>query len=249
MKQFLILVFAVIQLPVFSQDLFVTTGKIEFERSVNIHKNMDAVREEDNSFWEQIKKRLPVHEVTYFDLYFDSTASLYKPGKEVPDQLKGWEFIKGPAANNTVYKDFATDKSISLKAVYENTYLVEDSLRDIQWKIKSETRNIAGFECRRAETIIMDSIYVIAFYTDRIVSSSGPESFNGLPGMILGLVVPRLYTTWFATKLQIAGVTPKDIIPPSKGKKITRQALMKDLQTAMKDWGKSGDRNVWKVLL
>ncbi len=249
MRKILLILLLLGQTRLFAQDLFVTKGKIEFEKTVNVHKNMDAMSTERNSFWEEVKKKMPVHDVTYFDLYFDSTISLYKPGKETPDQLKGWDYLKGPATKNVVYKNFATDQSISLKSVYESSYLIQDSLRKIDWKIKNETRTIAGFECRRAETIIMDSIYVIAFYTDRIISSSGPESFNGLPGMILGLVVPRLYTTWFATKIQITGISPGDFTPPSKGKKISKKELMADLQTAMKDWGNSGDRNIWRIML
>jgi GLPGLI family protein len=31
----------------------------------------------------------------------------------------------------------------------------------------------------------MDSVFIVAFYTDQIVTSGGPESFNELPGMIL----------------------------------------------------------------
>lgn len=249
MRKIFIFLLLIIESNLFAQDLFVTKGKIEFEKTVNIHKNMDAISEDRSSYWQEVRRKMPVHSVSYFDLYFDSSASLYKPGKESPDQLKVWDWIKGPAVNNVVFKNFSTDQSISTKSVFENTYLIEDSLRNIEWKIKNETRNIAGFDCRRAETIIMDSIYVIAFYTDRIISTSGPESFNGLPGMILGLVVPRLYTTWFATKLQVAGVTSQDIIPPKKGKKINNKELLNDLQTAMKDWGKSGDRNIWRIML
>ena len=51
--------------------------------------------------------------------------------------------------------------------------------------------------------MVMDSIVVIAFYTDEILTSGGPESFNGLPGMIMGLAIPRLHTTWYATKLAL----------------------------------------------
>jgi GLPGLI family protein len=48
---------------------------------------------------------------------------------------------------------------------------------------------IAGFNCRRANAMIMDSIYVVAFYTDEILTTGGPESFSGLPGMILGVAL------------------------------------------------------------
>ena len=62
----------------------------------------------------------------------------------------------------------------------------------------------------------MDSVYVIAFYTDQITTTGGPESFNGLPGMILGVAIPRINTTWFATKLELVEVKPQDLIAPIK---------------------------------
>jgi GLPGLI family protein len=49
----------------------------------------------------------------------------------------------------------------------------------------------------------MDSIYVVAFYSDQIVVRGGPESFWGLPGMIMGVVLPHEYTTWYATKVYL----------------------------------------------
>ncbi|MGL1507608.1 GLPGLI family protein, partial [Vibrio parahaemolyticus] len=72
------------------------------------------------------------------------------------------------------------------REVYERTYLVQDSVRQLDWRITDETRDIAGFECRKAVTKICDSVYIVAFYTDQIPVSAGPESFGGLPGMILG---------------------------------------------------------------
>ncbi len=59
--------------------------------------------------------------------------------------------------------------SVTQKTFYEDTYLLTDSLRAIEWKIGTEIREIAGFDCRKAVGKIFDSIVVIAFYTDEIV--------------------------------------------------------------------------------
>ncbi len=77
-----------------------------------------------------------------------------------------------------VFSDFANDKYIAKKHVFEKTFLIEDSLRNAKWKIKNDFREIAGFNCRRATTIIMDSVFVVAFYTDEITVPGGPESFR-----------------------------------------------------------------------
>jgi GLPGLI family protein len=77
----------------------------------------------------------------------------------------------------------------------------------------------------------------------------GPESFNGLPGMILGIAIPRINTTWFATKLELVEVKPTDLTAPKRGKKTNYNDLQVTLKKATKDWGKWGQRNIWSIML
>lgn len=230
-----------------AQQQFILKGKIEFERKVNVHKQMDT--EEDDTWRNMIKKTVPPIKTTYFDLYFENDKTIYKPGREVITAQKVPDWIEGPAIDNIVYSDMATQTFNSQKTVFEGTFNITDSLRKIDWKISPDTRTIANFECRKATAIIMDSIFVVAFYTDQIVTPGGPESFTGLPGMILGLAIPRLNTTWFATKLELVEIKPTDIVPPKKGKKITVSSLRTQLQSSMKNWGKMGDKNVWQIMI
>jgi hypothetical protein len=127
--------------------------------------------------------------------------------------------------------------------------ILQDSLRHFEWRITDEKREIAGFDCRKAVTRICDSVYVVAFYTDQIPVSSGPESFGNLPGMILGLAVPRLSITWFATRVELITPTAQLLQPALKGKKTNWVKYNADLQKAMKDWGKEGASNMWKFSL
>lgn len=226
-----------------AQVQFITKGKIEFEKTTNLHKQFPS-----ESFFESMKKSTPQFMTEYFNLYFDNDKTLYKPGKAVTGP-KIPEWLLGPAAENIVYNDLSSKTTVSQKAVYESSFLLQDSLRNADWKITTDTRTIAGFECRKATTIIMDSVYVVAFYTDQIIPAGGPESFNGLPGMILGLAVPRLNTTWFATKLELVDVKETDLMAPKKGKKTNMTDLNQQLKTLMKNWGPQADRNIWKILI
>ncbi len=138
---------------------------------------------------------------------------------------------------------------VAQKKVFENTYLISDTSRNIKWKITNDFRTIAGFDCRKAVGTIMDSLYIIAFYTDNIIVPGGPESFSGLPGMIMGIAIPRLHYTLFATKIELDEIKPADLIPPAKGKKVTYAQLREQLSPIMKDWGKTGKRNIFFVML
>ncbi|GEO10234.1 GLPGLI family protein [Segetibacter aerophilus] len=233
-----------------AQQIFIEKGKIEFERTINILKRLeDDMDGEDNSFYEALKKQLPPSKSTYFNLYFDHDKTLYEPGREVEAVKKVPEWLAGPAEDNVVYSDLASQSFSSLKNVFETSYNIQDSLRKAEWKITSDTRTIAGFECRKATTIIMDSVFVFAFYTDQIVTRGGPESFSGLPGMILGLAIPRMHTTWFATKLITSDPKISAIAPPKKGKKTNLTTLKTTLYNSMKQWGKYGQRNTWSIMI
>jgi GLPGLI family protein len=224
--------------------VFLSHGRIEYERKVNLWAQLDDI--EDDAWREFEKKRTPQFKTTYFDLEFNGNKTLFKPGKENTDNNKLWQ---EPAEDNTVFTDLDKEQRISQKNVFEETFLVQDSTRKIQWKITDETRNIAGFECRRANALIMDSVYIVAFYTDAILTTSGPESFMGLPGMILGLAIPHSHITWFATKVYTETIKDADLVPPTKGKKVTSTTLLTTLKDRMKDWGNWGRRNIQQIMI
>lgn len=226
-----------------SYGQFITKGKVEYERKTNQHAFMD----ENNSWDEMAKKSLPKFVTYYFDLSFDNGRTTYKPGRE-PEvrQNKYWGVFD---ADNIISTNLDSAVSVTQKSFYGDTYLITDSLRKIDWKISTEMRKIAGFDCRKAVGKVMDSIVVIAFYSDEIITSGGPESFTGLPGMILGLAIPRMHTTWYATKLQVTGISDAELAYPKKGKKMAGTDFRKQLKEIMKRWGDQGARMQWQMML
>ncbi len=226
--------------------IFLTHGKIEYEYKINIYAQMQDYNEDGWKDW--VKRNMPQFKTSYFNLAFDNNKTLYQPGKDNPENNKIW-FSRDVAAENVIYSDFDKQQAVSQKKVFEKTFLVEDSVRKIKWKITDETRTIAGFQCRRANALIMDSVYVVAFYTDEIVTPGGPESFCGLPGMILGVALPHQHVTWFATKLIADPLKPADFKIPTKGKVATNTSLKETLKESLKDWGKYGDKYILQVML
>lgn len=220
--------------------VFLSQGRIEFERKVNMFARMEDYWWLTADTKENMKKNMQQFKTAYFDLKFNGGKTLYQPGREVENTNRGFFMGTEPAENNTVFNNLASMQSVTEKHVFEQTFLVQDSSRQIQWKITNETRNIAGFECRRANAIILDSIYVVAYYTDAITTTGGPESFNGLPGMILGLALPHEHVTWFATKVYAEQVPENTLNAPTKGKKVDNKGLADALQKALNDWGNEG---------
>lgn len=227
-----------------AQTQFLNTVNIEFEKTIYVKQLVKATEPE---WYEQVKDRLQESSVTYFDFIADTTKSIYKPGRAVPYDPRA--YFQGIADKNVVYNDYKAKTTITQKPVFEETFLVQDSLLHIEWKITADTRNIAGFECRKAIGLIDDSIAVFAFYTDEILVNGGPESVNGLPGMILGMGVPRIHTTWFATKVEINGVDLKKVAPATKGKKVDRKTMIGALDKVLKEWGDYGKNLVFNYVI
>ena len=224
---------------------FMSSGTIEFERRTNAYVLIDKTINKDNEAWMQpafdyYKKNNPAFRVLSAKLIFGDNKTLFSPGDAEISQntLMG----DSPLLNqfNTIFTDLTAKRSVDQKKVFEQTYLVKDSIRKIKWKITDETRTIAGYTCRRANGIYLDSIYIVAFYTTRIPVAGGPESFNGLPGMILGVALPHENITWFATRVTEGVIPQNEIVPPKKGKATSEKELWKTLQDASESWGQIG---------
>ena len=245
MKQLFIGVFvSAITLMANGQTQFHPAVKIEFEKTVYTKQ---LVKNTEPEWYEMIMDRLPETTISYFDFIGDTTRSLYKPGREVP--VNSRTFNMSIADKNVVYNDYKSKTTVTQKGVFEETFLVQDSLTKFKWKLTADTRIIAGFECRKAIGLFDDSIAVFAFYTDEILINGGPESANGLPGMILGLGMPRIHTTWFATKVETNGLNMNAVVPATKGKKVNRKTMIQSIDKVLKNWGNYGKNMVWNFVI
>jgi len=246
MKRIIILIISLITGNiVFAQHArIVTSGSIEFEKTINMFavkkQIMDAKPDPlDLQFYDAYKSRMPQFKKMNSTLVFGDNKSLFTPALSADNILS----LYGDAMAmqfNTVYNDYTTNTTVLQKELAGTFFLVKDTTRKIKWKITDETRDIAGYTCRRANGVILDSVYIVAFYTDKIWVSGGPESFNGLPGMILGVALPHENVTWYATKVNDMTVPPNTLIPPKKGKAMTWAELKENLHKTFNGTGPPG---------
>lgn len=248
------ILFCVSKLTLAQNTHFTTSGTIEFEKSVNMFALIKKNITKDNAdylqpYYDQYIKTKPQFMKMKSVLTFSKDKSLFKPIEDenpVNDMYANDPLV---TQNNIIFTDLLNNTSIIQKNIFEEKLLVKDSTRKINWKITDETRDIVGYTCRRANAIVMDSIYVVAFYTDEIAVTGGPESFTGLPGMILGLALPHENVTWFATKVTDMVVLPASLVPPAKGKNVNHQQLETTLQNALKQYGKEVEQMYYKIFL
>ena len=223
-------------------QVFIEKGMIEYEVILNNHKAMG-----EGTWAEMFKDRVPKLSTSYYQLTFDADKSIYQFNRKDEKNKTPWG--NDGSEDNLWYNDYKNENFVQQKSVFGDTYILTDSLIKIDWKITNENRQIAGFNCRKAVGKLFDSVYVFAFYTDEITVSGGPMSLHGLPGMILGITIPRMFCSWVATKLEVNGVNFAKINAPAKGKKKKAKELQETVVKVTKDWGSWGQQAVWNIFL
>ena len=234
-------------------QIFIDKATIEYEVKSNIKKNMG------NGSWEEMMKdKLPTFKTGYYTFTFADNKSIYK-FDHWPEREKLPDYMRKDDESNTWYFDHSTGKMIIQKNIFGSAFNIEDSMLKLKWTLTNENRNIAGFNCKKAVSKIFDSVYVFAFYTDEIMISGGPCSINGLPGMIMGLTIPRLFTSWIATKVSVNNVAVNNIQPTAAKKYYTMPFIVKTVEERTKDWysyDEQTDENlqqknrfIWNIML
>jgi len=227
----------------FAQTNFINSGKIEFEKRLNVYKETENDRWLDN-----IRDKMPRYRNSYFNLYFADGKTLFEKGKDPTEKNPYMQEDK--SVDDIIYSDLKQGIFYKKQAVFDETFLLSDSIRTIKWQMTNDLRDIAGFECHKAVGKILDSVYIIAFYTDQIKTCGGPLSFCNLPGMILGVAIPRNNLTIFATKVELIDPKPEKFsIPTGKMKKTDYKGLVQIIQKAMSDWGSYGKKYIITALL
>ncbi len=233
----------------FSQ--FVDKGQIEFEVKTNMKKTFGS------SPWaEMMKDKMPTFKVSYYNLVFANNKSLYKfdhwENKDlIPDMFRKSD------EQSIWYTDYNSELSNMQKDVFGTSFNIKDSLTNIEWKLSNENRIIAGYNCKKAVGKILDSVYVFAFYTEEITLPGGPCSINGLPGMILGMTIPRLYTSWIATKINVDNKEINFQEPLANKNVFNRKEAVITIKDRTKDWSNDSDPDskkwieqlLWNVML
>ena len=201
-------------------------GKIVYERKVNLYKKFAGEK------WvEDFIKEIDKVKVDYFELIFNDSLSVFRPQESELKENLGWATEK-----NTVYQDFGKGKRYTIRSIWGDQVHIIDTLYKRSWKITESKRNICGYSCRKAVWQVNDSTRVYAWFCDEIMASTGPESFYGLPGAILGLASEDGGVIYFAKSVDLKTPEASLFVPEKTKEKIYDP---KELRTKLeKEYGK-----------
>ena len=208
----------------------ITFGKIVYERKTNLYKKYkdewarEWIKEENKS------------KVDFFELYFNDSLAVFAPQESDIKEKMSWTTSK-----NSVYQNFKQNKRLTIKSIWGEALYVQDSLCVRKWKLTDSKRTICGYLCRKAIWQANDSTRLYAWYCNEINVSTGPESFVGLPGAILGLATEDGGVIYFAKTVEVTQFgMDKLLMKKTRSKVYTAAELRAKLEKEFgkEKWGK-----------
>ena len=208
----------------------VTAGKVLYERKANMRRRITD---------ENMKNMVPEFAVSKTELSFSGDESTYQNVKEeedVRDQAGGEFgngnriFMKMGGGDVCTYRNYSTGQMTEQRQMGPKKYLIEDTLRRIGWRLQEDTMTIRSFLCRKATATDRQGNPIIAWYTEDIPVSCGPETFGGLPGLILSLDINNAEIRYTPISLTPGDPAKDRVHAPKDGKKITRKEFQQMMQ-------------------
>lgn len=212
-----------------SAQTMMNSGKITYERRTNLEKRFE---DQENRGW--MRGNLKEPKIDEFELRFTDTTAIFIPIlPEVPDERE-WATMQ-----NTTYQNLNSDVLIQEFSFWGTQVLMKDTVEEREWIITGTSREIAGYDCRQAMWEANDSTRIYAWYADELMSSVGPETFNGLPGVILGLGIEDGGVVYFAKKIEkLEDSNIEKAIPTGKKKDwYTEEQLRGIIEERFSQWG------------
>jgi GLPGLI family protein len=146
MKQFSIIVFTIF--VVTNSFAQIKEGSVVYEKKMNMHRKITD---------EQMRAYISEFRSTKHVLYFSDSVSNYKPLVELESNEggDGGRMIMTMAASmmgetTDLFKNYPKATAINIIEFGSNTYNITDSIKKQNWVLQNETKNILGYNCKKA---------------------------------------------------------------------------------------------------
>ena len=195
-------------------------GKVIYERVSQIQ-----IRINDMPGMEQ---DMPRTRTDKFELSFANNQSLWKQAEQENNDdgsftTDGGAQIRMIVAGNddVLFTNYETGKRVEKRDMMDRTFIIDDTISKLKWKMTGETKTILNMPCMKATTSrissrmmmnmdngkmerkeVQDTSTIVAWFTTSIPVSAGPGEFQGqLPGLILEMDVSNGRQVFKAVKI------------------------------------------------
>ena len=240
-------------------------AKISYERKINMHRNLpDPQMKSMIPEFRTDKFELIFNEsVSLFRSVVDDEAP--DPFANAGGGGGGMRMnFRMPTANT--FTDVAKQMQYEERAFFEKEFLIVDSLKQYKWKLSEETKTIAKQLCKKATTMITapqvmrmrvsmgggpnadtavsapakpKETELVVWYAENIPVSFGPDSYSGLPGVIMEIDQDNGANV--TTAVEVSAKYPKkELVAPTKGEKMNRVQFQENMQKLMQEMQRGG---------
>ncbi len=175
----------------------------------------------DPAIREMIFKRLEGSSKSDMALAFDDNVSSYQvqntEDKDGDPRVKSM----GSTVGKTYYKNLSKSTYVSQGNVMGKPFIIEDSLKKIDWKLTGDGKQIGKLNCQKAIATV-GKYEVEAWFAMEIPVSSGPANYWGLPGLIVELKEKNGSTFAFKEFLNDKP-SEEQMAMPKEGKKVSQK--------------------------
>ena len=240
-------------------------GKIIYQRTIQMQiVTNDGPGDEEHT--------MPRSRTDKFEMNFANGQMIWK---QLEDEMQddnmdgsgGGVFIRtmGGGVEDAVFCDFEKGRKVETREFFDKKFLITDSIRSGNWKLSDETKTILNHVCRKASSQrigkrmmmtmdngkmerkeIDDTSTIVAWFTNDILVSAGPEMQGQLSGLILGMETNNGRTVYTALE-----ISPKADIAaikePTKGKKVTPDEFTKERNKMMDEMEKNNQGGNFQI--
>lgn len=234
------------------------SGRVQYARTVQLQISFQGGA---GGFEQQ----MPTSRTDRFECTFGNGQSIWKNAEAEQDNdnlinTDGAQIRMVVAGNDdVVYHHFGQSRRVEKRELFDKTFILEDSIRPLKWKMTGETRTILGHPCMKATSSqvrtsmrmsmengkmerkeVTDTSVIEAWFATDIPVSAGPAEYQGqLPGLILELDVANGRQVFKATEIsekadlaEIKEPTGKKRYTPAEFRQ-ERDKMMQEMQKNM----------------
>ena len=232
-------------------------GTVTYERTSKIQISFS------DTHGSGMEQQMPKTRTDKFELTFANNKSLWKSAEEDDNgttDVSGGDGMQirmiVAGSNDVLYTNFETGKKVEKREMFDKSFIIDDTISKLKWKITGETKTILNISCMKATTQtirtrtmmnmdngkmerkeIQDTSNAVAWFSPLIHISAGPAEYQGqLPGLILEMDIKDGTQTFKATSISekvdlaiIKEPTGKKHYTPDEFKK-ERDKMMEEMQ-------------------
>lgn len=231
-------IYVIVGLLAFSNVLMAqNSGEIMYKESTKIELKIDGMSEE-------MAAMIPKERSVLSKLVFNNKTALIKSIKEplknnnIEHQSEGARMvIKTDEPDQKTFYDLENMKCVDQKEFMSKKFLIESDLKNLNWKITGEQKEILGYAC--LEAILTnpenkDNV-VKAWFCPTLPYSIGPMALGNLPGLILEVDINNGQSKIIAQKISLKEIDAKEIYKPSEGKKVSKKEFNEIVEIKRKE--------------